>query len=169
MGWLFGWHTRKDLVDHLITGNGVKTIEHCFKGNNLWAVNEYTKQDGSTVQYIALYLLRGRTGSRDGWGYKDMDESCGPNYYNCPLKYLDMVKNYEPVGYAKEWREQVREYWTKRNRKLGPGTRIKVSGKEWEVVGRPYRNKRDYAVKDIENGGVYRMKEKYLVDVEVLT
>ena len=42
MGWLFGWNTRKELADHLISGNGVRTLKHCFKGNNLWAVQEYT-------------------------------------------------------------------------------------------------------------------------------
>lgn len=107
MGWLFGWNTRRQLIDHLVHTNGVKTLKHCFKGNNMWAVQEGTKQDGSTIRFIALYLLRS---SRDGWGYKDMDESAGPYYYNCPPGYLDMVKDVEPIGYAKEWREKVRRY-----------------------------------------------------------
>jgi hypothetical protein len=41
MGWLFGWNTRKDLADHLITGNGVKTIKHCFKGNNNYYLRSF--------------------------------------------------------------------------------------------------------------------------------
>jgi hypothetical protein len=167
MGWLFGWDTRKELINHLAKDNKVMT--HCMTGNNMWAVVEGTRQDGTTVRFIALFLIRGRSNTRDGWGYKDLDESCGPTAVNCPLKYLKMVEDYEPVGYAKEWRERVREYWTKRNRKLEPGTRIKLYGREYEVVGRPYRNKLDYAVKDLECGGVYRMKKRQVTDAEVLT
>ena len=117
MGWLFGWNTRKELADHLLYGNGVKTIKHCFKGNNVWAVQEYTYPDtdwdgaphpkaGQVTRFIGLYLIKGgdtynvKTGrrNRDGWGYKDMDESAGPCYYNCPLAYLDMVP--DPGGDA---------------------------------------------------------------------
>lgn len=68
MGWLFGWSTRGELADHLISGNGVKTIKHAWKGNNLWAVQEGTKRDGTKELFIALYLTKGRTNSRDGWG-----------------------------------------------------------------------------------------------------
>lgn len=150
MGWLFGWNTRKELADHLISGNGVHTIKHCFKGNNLWAVQEYTHNDvdwegkpnpkaGQTVRFIALYLIRGRdrcnprTGryDPDGWGYKDMDESAGPYYFNCPLSYLDMVP--DPGGYATEWRAKVREHWAKRNQKLTYDQRIMLCGREYKV------------------------------------
>jgi hypothetical protein len=169
IGWLFGWDTRKELIDHLtndnLKGSPCKMLAHCCVGNNLWAVIE-CPEDG---RFIALFMMKGRNGSRDGWGYKDLDEGCGPYHYNCPLKYIDMVKDFEPRSYAKEWREQVREYWAKRSRKFPPGTRIKLYGREYEVTGRPYRNKLDYAVKDLECGGVYRMKSRQVTDAEVLT
>ena len=74
MGWLFGWNTRKELVDHLCEGNGVKTLKRCFKGNNMWAVQQ--TEDG--LVFAVLYLIKGRNESRDGWGYKDVDETMGP-------------------------------------------------------------------------------------------
>lgn len=137
MGWLFGWNTRKQLAEHLISGNGVNTIKHCWKGNNLWAVQEGRTHDDKPVTFIALYLVRGGNNSRDGWGYKDMDETTGPYYYNCPLSYLDMVP--DPGGYATEWRAKVREHHTKANQKLVEGQRIRLYGKEYTVgekVGR---------------------------------
>lgn len=140
MGWLYGWDTRKELAEHLISGNGIKTLKHCFKGNNLWAVQEVTKTDGTPVTFIALYLLRGRdkcnpkTGAYDshGWGYKDMDESAGPYYYNCPLSYLDMVP--DPGSYATEWRVKVREHYAKAKQKLELGQMIRLYGQEYQVT-----------------------------------
>lgn len=169
MGWLFGWHTRKDLIRHLTQNNmaeGSKMLAHCCVGNNLWAVQEYTNHDGELVRFIALYLMRGHNNSRDGWGYKDLDEGCGPVAVNCPLKYIDMVKDFEPRSYAKEWREKVREYWAKRARNLTPGTRIRLYDKEYTVTGRPFRN-HDYSVKD-EYGDTFRVKKSQLAWVEVL-
>jgi hypothetical protein len=132
MGWLFGWNTRKELADHLISGNGVHTLKHCFRGNNLWAVQEGVKQDGTVVRFIALYLIKGRNNSRDGWGYKDMDESAGPCSTSCPLGYIEMVEaherehGYRPVGYTTEWRTRVRELAAKKAVKLVEGQKIKA-------------------------------------------
>jgi hypothetical protein len=117
MGWLFGWNTRKQLIDHLVDGNGVHTLKHCCVGNVMWAVQEGTSlRTGETVRFIACYLLKGRNTSRDGWGYKDMEESMHPYYYTCPLSYLDMV---DPT--CPEWRAKVRERAASRGLKLTAG------------------------------------------------
>jgi hypothetical protein len=161
MGWLYGWDTRKQLVDHLIKGNGVTTLKHCFKGNNLWAVQEGYKSDGTPIRFIGLYLLRGSNGSRDGWGYKDMDESAGPYYFNCPLSYLDMVAC--PGGHATEWREGVRAYHAKANQKLVAGQRIMLYGKEYTVGQR--ENGHQYIW---EYDSPYILPKRMLKHVEVL-
>lgn len=168
MGWLFSerWPTRASMREHLCHGNGLRTIKSCWKGNNLWAVQEYTydqgEKAGQTVQFIALYLVRWHGKDCQGWGYKDMDESAGPCYYNCPLTYLDMVP--DPGGYATEWRAKVRELAERSKRKLIEGQRIKLYGKEY-TVGKPR-----------PNGGVtvwdydvnYRLKRSQIKDVEML-
>jgi hypothetical protein len=165
MGWLYGWNTRAELADHLINGNGVKTIKHCFKGNNLWAVQEGTKRDGTPVLFIALYMLRGRNGSSDGWGYKDMDESAGPTATNCPLSYLDMV----PVGpgYAAEWREQVRAAAARSARKLTVGEGIKYGGNGYKVVEVLPKGK-GYMVQDLATGCGYRLPARYIKNVTTI-
>jgi len=48
----------------------------------------------------------------EGFGYKDLSESCGPNACSCPLGYLDMV----PVV-NQEWRDDVREYHSRKAEK----------------------------------------------------
>lgn len=40
--------------------------------------------------------------------YKEMDETVGPSYYDCPIKFFDFVKE-PPNELAKNWREQVRK------------------------------------------------------------
>lgn len=110
MGWLFKLgQTRAELIAHR-TQNWenahVKAVclRHCLVGNILWSVWEQTiKAEDRTDRYIVCDLLQYQ---RDyGWGYKDMEESCGPYYYSCPLSYLEMT----PVA-NENWREVVRAH-----------------------------------------------------------
>ena len=123
MGWLYPYgSTRRTLIQERTEGwertnsDGViitsTCLAHCYRGNTfsgvLWAVWERTfTQDGAETspkqRWIGCDLLRYQV---DGWGYKDMDESMGPFYYSCPLKYLRMVP-LDVYGGNAEWREQV--------------------------------------------------------------
>lgn len=127
MGWLFtsgstrrgliaertrGWERTKD--DGLVVKS--TCLAHCYRGGAfagvLWSVWERTFTTGGIEsspkqRWIACDLLRHQ---RDyGWGYKDMEEACGPYYYSCPQKYLGMVP-LDIYGGNAEWREQVVEH-----------------------------------------------------------
>lgn len=163
MGWLFSprWGNKEDLRRHLTSDNGLITHRSCWKGNNLWAVQECTSGAYTGQKFITLYLCR-NGGKDEGWGYKDMDESAGPYYYNCPLAYLDMVP--DPGGYATDWRAEVRKYHAKANQKLVEGQRIKLYGQEYTVgesLGR--RGWRVWG-----HTTCYRLKPSQLKHVEVL-
>lgn len=130
MGWTFGWGNLRALINDRIkgwkninakTGLTVESvcIAKCFRGNplfsgTLWMVWEQTfTKDGVETNkkcFIECDLLRCTGGE---WGYKDMEESMHPYYYNCPMKYLSMT----PVE-CPEWREGVQEYHRKRREKL---------------------------------------------------
>lgn len=139
MGWTYPFGaTRKSLIEERTKareqehdGIIVRTtcLAHCFRGGIfsgvLWAVWERTfEQDGQptepTQRWITCDLLRRHSGD---WCYKDMSEACGPCYYSCPLKYLNLVP-IEQFGGNAEWREQVREHHArqkeKRRRKCQP-------------------------------------------------
>ena len=123
MGWLFrSGSTRRGLIEERIEGwertnpDGLvitsTCLAHCYRGGNfsgvLWSVWERTfANDGHeaepTQRWIQCDLLRYQ---RDGWGYKDMEESMGPYYFSCPLGYLRMVPPDQFGGNA-SWREQV--------------------------------------------------------------
>lgn len=149
MGWLFTeGQTKEELVRRVTRewgndsedsyGNKIhisgKCLEQALRGNHLWTVWEIaetpiqdSKAENKTGRYIALHLIKKEKGY--GYGYKDMDESCGPYAYDCPLKFLDMV----PVPDSKHaagWREKVRAYHqekagrAKKRAKIGVGSQL---------------------------------------------
>jgi hypothetical protein len=122
MGWLYSqrWPARSYLIDHLVSQT--PTLKHCCVGNNLWCVHEV-----KGITFVCLYMMQFHGRSYKYWGYKDVDETAGPYQVNCPLSYLEGLS--EPTeGYSAEWRESVREYHARRNRKLPIGTRLGTNG-----------------------------------------
>lgn len=117
MGWLFGWANRKALIEHLIEPQEgeerkLETLAHCCKGyTTLWVLHQVTyKPTGERTRFVVCYLLR-RYGE---WGYKDVDESMGPNEISCPLSYIERAT--EPASeYSRQWRERVKQYHQRRN------------------------------------------------------
>lgn len=115
MGSYYGYPNRPALVAELTTRwqSGEKymeTVAHTLRGNVLWAVHRWVDAEGQVIStsddrgghFIYAYLLQVHGGD---WGYKPLEESSGPVYYTCPLKYLDMAAETHP-----EWREKVRNY-----------------------------------------------------------
>jgi len=171
MGWLFSesWRTRNALREHLVAGNGVTTLKSCWVGNNLWAVQEGTKTDGTVVRFICLYLCRYHGKDLYGWGYKDVDESMGPTETSCPIGYIELVESherehgYEPSGYAAEWRKRVRSRHALKTRKLEVGQKFKLYGRDYEVCEKLGR--RGYRVLNDE-GYFFRLRLSQIKDVE---
>lgn len=149
MGWSFTYgKTKKDLVEYLTKNNewvndkGVKIannhVASSLVGNHLWASFDRYKDDVFQDRYIVLFLLANdksmseRSRSNDNWGYKDISESMGPAYYDCPLYLLDMT----PVPsseYAAGWREKVRAHHAKKRgwSSLKAGDTVKLA--DWMV------------------------------------
>ena len=132
MGWTFSyeWDDKKDLVSYLTRDrDGFKTLRKCCKGQTLYALHEATRGE-KPLRFIAVYRLSRADGM---WGYKDMDESCGPNYYDCPLVYLKEASPAEEVGgYAASWREGVRKCAEDRKKK---NSKKPKPGERWTLVG----------------------------------
>ncbi|WP_044303106.1 hypothetical protein [Rhodopirellula sallentina] len=123
MGWLFREGiTRKELIedrtsawerttgDLLIRSN---CLARCYRGGSfsgvLWAVWERTFsiegiESQPAERWITCDLIQYQRNS--GWGYKDLDESMGPYFYSCPMKYLNLVP-IEQFGGNADWRSQV--------------------------------------------------------------
>lgn len=127
MGWLFGHYERRTLIEHLVNGNGVKTLKHFLSGNNLWCVHEHDGQ-----RWACLYLLRGSPKVKNdpyNWGYKDVCESMGPNEISFPYTWLDLLTPTDSK-YANEWRARVKA----RGEKLQKAT----IGSKWQGYGHTF-------------------------------
>lgn len=135
MGWLFGWDSKDAAIADQLkpwTSDGKRSecVAQCYRGGRsggvVWAVWAITDTETTKIvdQFIVCYLIKVQGHE---WGVKSLEESSGPYYYSCPLKYLDMV----PVpksGHAPKWREQVRAYHAVRNRKLTKGATYEAAG-----------------------------------------
>lgn len=163
MGWLFKCdphYGKKELVADLRKpsrfSEGYTLVKASTVGNHHWYLLK--SADGNHI--IGLDLLQGG-GRNQGWGYKDMDESCGPCYYDCPISYLDYPA--EPKGYAVGFREKVRAHHAKKTARPAY-----AEGQVWQVwSGRQYRldkplGRRGWRVVEEATGCVYRMPFKHL-------
>ncbi|MEW6542442.1 MAG: hypothetical protein AB1411_02400 [Nitrospirota bacterium] len=159
MGWLFtSGASRRDIIAERIkrwSNDGVEAVclKHAVRGNVLWTVWEHRHEDGRTTRFIGCDLLQCKKDC--GWGYKDMDESCHPYYFTCPLSFLDMVPpSCEP------WRAKVRAYHARMNagRHLTVGQVVKLRGctiPEILIISvRPLRGR--------HNGITYRLRRSDL-------
>jgi hypothetical protein len=106
MGWYYTNNaSKKEIVEQVLRETAPGVVAHSVKGSILWTV----EQSAQGVKYIGCYLLRGGTRRDPGYGYKAMDESCGPCYYDPPQKFLAMAPD-PAKGYSTEWRAKVAEY-----------------------------------------------------------
>ena len=110
MGWLFQYGAKKqDVIDDIVKRDGdCKTLRYSTRGGILWVLHKAPlEKDKDPVRFIAGYLL---SADDDGnWGYKCVDESMGPLYYDCPKTYIRDAS--PPVNQtAADWRAKVLEY-----------------------------------------------------------
>lgn len=140
MGWLFETYpsSKSDYIDRILKRNfapanpdaSCTLLDHSLRGNNLWLLVK-----PSVLQpFIALFRLERHDGC---WGYKDMCESSGPYYYDCPLKFLDQAP--EPQGFNRDhadsgrsWRGFVREHHARQRQRRASrpavGSQIELPG-----------------------------------------
>jgi len=110
--------------------------------------------------------------------YKDMDETCGPSYYNAPERLMKLLEGYPSPyegSYAKGWREEVwnRINAKKKDRKLLPkllkniekGDTVFTKNDSTFVYKGLYRKNSILIAKSTGPQTIYRMN-KNRIDVE---
>ena len=139
----------------------MRTLKRCFKGNNMWAVQEAP----NGITFAVLYLIKGpaygNKNDRDGWGYKDVDETMGPYKHDFPVSWLDLLSPVESE-YAVEWRERVRKQ-AEFMAQLKLGTTWKRLGSTYTILKR--RSPTSLLVED-GHGVRWRMNPRMLLGAE---
>ena len=100
----------KDLGDFLnneIVGNGYYIIKcHYHRAHDEYDHNQlYLVMQHPEGRNFIMVVLVDIKDSEIYW--KEIEESCGPVYHNCPLAYLDLFK--APNEYAESWRKECRK------------------------------------------------------------
>jgi hypothetical protein len=85
----FPGYQKSRLVEKILNdyAHDFTLLAHELVGNELWMVCG-TVEKGEHVRFIELALLQQFP---EGWGYKPMGELCGPYYYQCPLRFLELT------------------------------------------------------------------------------
>lgn len=71
------------------------------------AIESINKETGERYVWGAAFMLNYTREAYYNFGYKDMDETCGPNIANCPASILDLLTPTDNE-YANKWREECR-------------------------------------------------------------
>ena len=119
----------------------LNVLKSAIKGGTYYAAVQI-KHNGVQEKVLGVVALIS-TKWHDGmnFGYKDMDETMGPGYYDCPKTILDLLTPTDSE-WANEWRQKCREQLNRP--KLGQlpiGTKIKWNDKELEKCAPSYQFK----------------------------
>lgn len=161
MGWLFCASSKDELVAHierdLLTVPGLAILGKAVRGSRLWYAVERGKQ-----RFIVLYLTernRHHIASYQ-WGYKDMDESVHPYYYDCPIRLLDLAHQ----SIESEWRKAVRDTARRKSQSKGKpesGQVVIYDGTAYRLDA-PCGPRKGWHVARVSDNMPFRMKAKQL-------
>ena len=161
MGWTFPYGaSRRDVIEELTREQSTplrvfRTLKKCFRGNTMYALHESVPVEGPPTRFLVVYLLQRSGGD---WGYKDIEESMGPYYYDCPVSYLDAAT--EPTSdSAREWRAEVRAQAAVR------ASKKPRKGETWTLVGCRIPQVKITSLKPLRGtaqGSVYKIKRAFL-------
>ena len=135
-------------ADGKITSSG-KVLKSAMVGSTYYAAVQNHKGE----VWAAVFLTCSRT-KWDGtaWGYKDMDETMGPNEDRCPASILALLTPTDSQ-WANEWRERCRKNIAKaaeirKNGRKPPfvptGVAVTQKGLSWIITSDAYRQKVNY-------------------------
>ena len=149
---------RKELCDDIYTYDGenakLEVLKSCIIGSTYYAaVKSTNKKTGYESVFAAICLTSTNIKEHYNFGYKDMDETCGPYKFDCPKNILDLLTPTENQC-ANEWRNACRKNIAEKKKpnnlsKLPIGSEIKYTkydGSEVVLIKHPpaYQFKRAF-------------------------
>ena len=141
---------RKAICDRFITQEAEEIDGHWYPkrevlkssmvGSVYYAAVRTRRKDGSSEVCAAVFLTKINSRDYFNFGYKDMDETCGPGESQCPTGILKLLTETDSE-YAKMWRKRCWEHHEKKKEKrviseLPPGSKISFVNKVHLTDGR---------------------------------
>ena len=142
----------KDKDGNIISSHRV--LKSSMVGSTYYAAVTTERQGKESKVWAAVFLTCGKTKHDDTiWGYKDMDETEHPYYYDCPAGVLSLLTPTDNKC-ANEWREECRKKMAKKAelRKGGQkplfvpkGIEVEARKGSWIITSENYRKNRMYS------------------------
>jgi len=176
MGWMFSnhWSKKEDIISHCIGSwnDNAKVVNYSVRGNRLWVLVEHVKGDRSGWRFVCLFML---SKSSDGWGYKDISDSCAPCYYDCPISFIEQSINSgrELNSRLCDWHDKVYGFHKaqvekrKKTASFKPKMKVLFEDKMYELIEK-LRDRRGWTVLCFESGGQYRMSCKQAANADIV-
>lgn len=137
-------------------------------------------EDGAVTTALVFLISGGERGDREyNFGYKDMDECCGPNAPVSAsilrhLSPLDLEHGGDSAIWAQAWRERCKAYSASRSSRvaLKEGARVTLaeplsfqgglSAREFVVMRIAHRGRRQLVFRDVATGAICRLSARHL-------
>ncbi len=125
---------------------------------------------GQPRKVVGVVCLLGYSKSDYNFGYKDMDESMGPNADNCPARILDLLTQTE-YEYALSWRERCRKNLNRPKLAVGQILKFKdpIRFRDGLLLDTFRVEKvRPLTLSSPTGSGFYKLPQSYLKQAEVI-
>jgi hypothetical protein len=101
--------SKKEMIETIMNWDDKNTSGKLLKVNGMYSVIEFTNKKLNTVTKKAVVILTTICNKDyNNFGYKLIEETEGPCYYDCPNSILKLLD--EPTNeYSKEWRKKCIE------------------------------------------------------------
>ena len=144
MGWTFTNTdlSRKEAVNEMFNWDSDKYRTRVLKSVMIGAIyygaiEQISKE--TAVRTVSGVVVLTSSNKKHGYnfGYKIIDETMGPGYYDCPRSILNLLTDNE---YALNWRKSCRENLSKPKLSelpIGAEIKVKLNGEELELTKYP--------------------------------
>jgi len=152
-------------------GDRWSIVDQSTRGAVWYAIGRLDRVDQPPVFYGLVWLTSRKRGE---FSYKDMDESCGPYYWDMPARLLDQLDKLSPNPgqSAIDWRAKCRAKLAakrKPKQKLAPGQIVKfphVTG-QFELI-MPIGPRRGWSVRYIGGSVSYTANARQIAQCTVI-
>lgn len=108
-----------------------EVLKSAMFGTTYYAAVKITNEDSKSIVRAVIFPIKTEYGKFIIWGYKYMDETCGPLECQCPKGILNLLTETDSQ-YAKEWRKRCLKYnEKKRERNVLDG--LPVDSRIWFI------------------------------------
>lgn len=146
-------------------------VDQSTRGSVWYAIGRIDRPNEPPVFYGLVWLTSRRGGQ---FGYKDMDETCGPYYWDCPARLLDQLDKLapNPGQSAIDWRAKCRAKLAAKRKpkpKLAPGQIVTfphVTG-QFELI-MPIGPRRGWSVRYVGGSMSYTANARQIANCSIV-